>query len=191
MSPSDIATIASSAFAGVSALLAAAAIYFPSRTNESQQTLNQAVISLERAYEVLSGGDTKTRPPAADRLNWLTAARHIERYKALKKSITNKTHLTICEEQEEYWRHKFYTCLDSPDLFHQTYYMEKLTSPITSGVEPRSALVVHAFAKWPDGRADPIDKVDAASLIRDGKALEGNYGLRDYLSNIPKYNIKA
>lgn len=191
MSLSDTASIASALFAGVSALVAAAAIYFPARTNESQQTLDQAIRSLERAYEALSNGDTKVQPPASDRLNWLTAARHIQRYKVLKKSITHKIHLTICEEQEEYWRHKFYTCLDSPDLFQPMYYMEKPTSPPTSGVEPRSALVVHAFTKWPDGRPDPIDLVDVDALVQNEKALEGNYGLRAYLENLPKYKSKV
>lgn len=185
MTPSDIGTIASAIFAGLSALAAAVAIYFPARTSRSHQTLEQAIISLERAYEVLTSEGTEVFPPASDRLNWLTAARHVERYKSLKMQLADSTHKTICEEQEEYWRHKFYLCLLPLRTFPASYYESKQEEKI--GIEPVSALVLFAFGKWPEGRLDPLDTVDFHTLVSDNKVLVGNYGLRGYLEKIPKY----
>ena len=87
----DWASTASAFFAGLSALVAAAAIYFSWRIQSSQEILNQAVLSLERAYTALTNDGTETKPQAADRLNWLTAARHIERYKKLKAKLAFDT----------------------------------------------------------------------------------------------------
>lgn len=187
MSPADWASTVSAVFAGISAFVAAAAIYFSWRMQNSQEILNQAVLSLERAYRSLTQDEQQVQPPAPDRLNWLTAARHIERYKKLKAKLTIETHRTVCEEHEEYWRHKIYVCLDAPQQLALSYYSEKLQPERRAGIEPRSALVVHEFAKWPEGREDPIDEVDAAAIVLRGDALEGNYGLRQYLESLPGY----
>ncbi len=187
MSLSDWASTVSAIFAGVSALVAAAAIYFPWRIQNSQEILNQAVLSLERAYAALTNNGTETRPPAADRLNWLTSARHIERYKKLKAKLTFATHHTVCEEHEEYWRHKMYVCLDAPNEFSLAYYKEKRHPEKRAGIEPRSALVIHEFATWPEGREDPMDKVDAKAIMKRNEALKGNFGLKRYLETLPGY----
>jgi hypothetical protein len=177
----DWVSIASAVFAGVSALVAAAAIYIPARIQASQRTLAQAQLSLERAYDALSKGGNEENPPAPDRLNWLTAGRHIVNYKRLKAGITEAVHKTICEEQEEYWRHRFYICLSSGELLQPWYYMERLAPNPKEAIDKRSALVVHAFAKWPEGRPDPLDAVDVDKLIEESRALDGNPGLRAYL----------
>lgn len=163
MSLSEWMSLLGAVFAGCSALIAAAAIYFPARRQASQNILEQAQISLERSHEALTSGGLQISPPARDRLNWLTAARHIERYKRLKQKITDDIHKTICEEQEEYWRHKIYICLNSRDLMQLTYY----THP-SHPIEKRSALVIHDFAKWPEDRPDPIDLVDMDKMIANG-----------------------
>ena len=187
MCSTDWATTASAVFAGLSALAAAAAIYFPWRIQNSQEILTQASLSLERAYAVLTKNDTEIRPPAADRLNWLTAARHLERYKKLKAKLTVDTHRTVCEEHEEYWRHKVYVCLDAPYQLSLAYYKEKAQPDQRAGIEPRSALVIHEFAKWPEGREDPVDKVDAQAIVARGETLKGNHGLRQYLETLPEF----
>jgi hypothetical protein len=186
MSPADWASTASAVFAGASALVAAAAIHFPRRMQNSQEILNQAVLSLERAYRSLTQDEREVQPPAPDRLNWLTAARHLERYKKLKAKLAIETHRTVCEEHEEYWRHKVYVCLDAPEKLSLSYYSEKLQPERRLGIEPRSALVVHEFAKWPEGQEDPIDEVDAKAIVERGEALEGNHGLRRYLETRPE-----
>ena len=119
-------------------------------------------------------------------MNWLTTARHLERYKKLKASLSVGTHRTVCEEHEEHWRHKFYVCLDAPHQLSLAYYQEKPQPDQRLGIEPRSALVIHEFAKWPAGRDDPIDKVDAEAIVERGEVLKGNYGLRRYLETLPR-----
>lgn len=184
MFSSDWASTASAVFAGCSALVAAAAIYVPWRIQNSQEILNQAVLSLERAYAALTNDGTETQPPAADRLNWLTAARHIEQYKKLKAKLAFDTHRTVCEVHEEHWRHKVYVCLNAPHQLSLSYYKEKLQPERRAGIEPRSALVIHEFAKWPEGREDPIDTVDAKVIMERGEVLKGNYGLQQYVETL-------
>ena len=189
MSLADWPSTASAVFAGISALVAAAAIYFPWRMQNSQEVLNQAVLSLERAYTSLTQDGKHVQPPTPDRLNWLTAARHIERYKKLKGKLANGTHRTICEDHEEYWRHKVYVCLDVPLQLSLAYYGEKPQPQQRAGIEPSSALVVHEFAKWPEGRENLIDKVDVKAILERGEVLKGNYGLRQYLEKFPDIKI--
>lgn len=181
MTPADWASIGSAIFAGISALVAAAAIYLPARSQASQKLLDQAQFSLERAYEALSRSGQEISPPAPDRLNWLTAARHLQRYKALKLKLTETTHQVICEEQEEYWRHRIYLCLQSPNVLQPTYFRGDNPPNGRQPIDKASALVVYAFSKWPDGRIDPLDSVDQRELIETGRALEGNPGLRVYV----------
>ena len=56
-----------------------------------------------------------------------------------------------------------------------------------AGIEPRSALVIHEFATWPEGREDPMDKVDAKAIMKRNEALKGNFGLKRYLETLPGY----
>lgn len=184
LNPSEWASISGAVFAGISALIAAAAIYFPARTQASQRILDQAQLSLERAYQALTSDGMQLCPPAPDRLNWLTAARHIQAYKSLKAKLKSEVHEAICDEQEEYWRHRLYLCLKSQELHQPSYYMELRGPNPKASIDMRSALIVHAFAKWPEGRADPIDNADITELIDKGRALEGNPGLRLYCEGI-------
>lgn len=183
----DWTSTASAFIAGLSALVSIAAVYYPWRLQNSQELLKQAILSLERAYATLSKNDSEVAPPAPDRLNWLTTARHIERYKNLKSHLTCNAHRTVCEEHEEYWRHRFYVCLEAPNQLSLAYYSRRPDPKPTAGIEPRSALVIHEFASWPDGREDPIDKVDTKAIVKRGEVLKGKYGLRQYLDSLPGY----
>jgi hypothetical protein len=186
MSLSDVGTMASAIFAGISALIAAAAIYFPWRLQHNQELLNQAVLSLERAYAALSVGGTSVRPPTADRLNWLTCARHIQSYKTLKARLKTELHHSLAEEHEEFWRHQFYLCLDIPNIHHASYYAEHVPTG-HAGIEPRSALIIYAFASWPEGKPDPIDAVDVQQLLRESLPFQGNHGLREYINSFAQF----
>lgn len=174
-------SIGSTLFAGGSTLIAAFAIYYQARVQNNQKLLDQAQLSLERAYETLSTDGKVLSPPSPVRLNWLTAARHIQRYKILKSQLKDKTHITICEEQEEYWRHRIYLCLATKEPIQPSYYQEKLGEHRMQAIDPTSALVIHAFAKWPKDRADPLDSADSEELIEKGCALQGNPGLQAYI----------
>lgn len=187
MTITDTATIFSAIFAGGSALAAAAAIYFPWRMKQNQELLAQAILSLERAYHALSNDHKNIRPAIADRLNWLTSARHIQSYKLLKAKLKTKIHRTLCEEHEEFWRHQFYLCLDIPNIHHAAYYARTAPPNQSLGIEPNSAVIIYAFASWPSGKNDPIDAVDIQQLIRDYNPLQGNIGLREYLNTFKKF----
>ena len=191
MSSSDWVSTASAFFAGISALTAAAAIYFPWRVQNSQEILHQSILSLERAFAAISKNGQEVSPPEPDRLNWLTAARHLEQYRKLKARLTLKTHQIVCEEHEEYWRHQFYSCLNTSPLLSAAYYREKTKPDKHAQIEPKSAIIIHNFAKWPEDRDDPIEKVDVAEILARGDVLKGNYGLRDYLESLPGYSSKT
>ncbi|WP_373987815.1 hypothetical protein [Duganella sp. BuS-21] len=181
MQPNDIATIASAIFAGVSALVAAAAIYFPWRLQQNHELLSQAVLSLERAYIALSNNGQNVHPPLANRLNWLTCARHIEAYKMLKKLIKTNLHRSLCEEHEEFWRHQIYICLDMRAIRQTSYFDEAPPPERISGIEPRSAIIIYCFASWSKTKPDPIEEVDIQALIKEYDPLTGNIGLRTYI----------
>jgi len=186
----DSVSTLSTLFAGISALAAAAAIYFPWRTQKSEKFLGQATLSLERAYEALSISGEQIQPPAPNLLNWLTAARHIEQYRRLKKLIKCKDHQLVCDEQEEYWRHKFYICLDATSPLLLGYYQNQVQSHKQSEIEPKSAIIIHDFTKWPDEKQDPLDLANVDLILKRGKVLQGNIGLRLYLESLPTYRDK-
>ena len=191
MTPNDAATIASAVFAGASALVAAAAIYLPWRMQQNQELFAQAVLSLERAYRSLSNDGRNIRPAIADRLNWLTCARHIEGYKLLKARLQTTLHRSLCNEHEEFWRHQFYLCLDIPNIHSPEYYAEQGPPNRRSAIEPRSAIIIYAFASWPEDRLDLIDSVDIQRLFREYRPLQGNRGLREYISRFSQFRVET
>ncbi|WP_397474235.1 hypothetical protein [Pusillimonas sp.] len=167
----------------VAVFIAVAAVFVPWWYQRNQLLLEQAVKSLERAYEALTDKGQKASPPAADRLNWLTAARHIVRYRMIKDKIFwAKTHRLLCEEHEEYWRHQFYVCLSlgrERHALHRDYYK-------SGEIEPQAAIIVHGFAEWPGGMCDPIDTVDMKKTLAETPSiLQRNYGLRFFLESLP------
>ncbi|HEY9769736.1 MAG TPA: hypothetical protein V6C71_14770 [Coleofasciculaceae cyanobacterium] len=77
--------------------------YFSNQqTKRDEEITKQAILALERAYEILTTDNEKnTVLPCNNRLNWLTTAKMLIRYGELKKLKTD-LYRTICEEQEEY-----------------------------------------------------------------------------------------
>ena len=81
-----------------------------------------------------------------------------------------------------------HVCLDAPHQLSLAYYKEKLHPERRAEIEPRSALVIHDFAKWPEGREDPIDRVDIKTIMERNEILKGNHGLKQYLETLPGYH---
>lgn len=168
----------------VSAFLAYLA-YRANRVRDADKELmTQARQSLKWAYDALTE-EGKTVPPSADRLNWLTCARHLLRHKELAAQIKTDTYRMVHAEQEEFWRHQFYLALNHPALSFAGYYMgPDRYGPLSgNGIEPRSAAVVVAFSSWPDGQVDRIDEVDAAELVA-GQGGSPKFGVRAYLEDL-------
>ncbi|MGR8018610.1 hypothetical protein [Burkholderia cenocepacia] len=167
----------------VTVLISVFAITRPLRYQKSAALLDQAVRALERAYNALTVDGAQTAPVPADRLNWLTAARNLETYKALKREIGVNVHRRIADDHEEHWRHLFYLALQG-DAYHQPTYYREVTAPGAQrrdGIEPHSAVIVHAFAKWPKHRQDPIERADFDRIFEETDPRKGNVGLRTFL----------
>lgn len=174
----------------ITAVIAYFAIVWPLRYQRSAALLDQAVRALERSFSALTADGATVSPVEADRLNWLTAARNIETYKALKRQIGVRVYRRIAEDHEEHWRNRFYLVLQHPAYHQPSYYspsQNTLVQGRSSPIEPKSAIIVHAFAKWPKGLRDSVDHADFRQIFSETDPRPGNIGLRIYLqdSEIP------
>jgi len=172
-------------FAGLSvliALLSGVVAYFsiivPRRAQKSQEMRDQAVLSLDRAFQVLAGTTMPGEAPAPDRLSWLTAARLLVQYQRLKSKVLLEEHTLVLDEQEEYWRHRFYLLLQPTARVAPSYFSGANGQ---SGIHLDSAVVIYRFVRWPEGRTDPIDGV-VGDVSAEEAAFKGFPGLRDFLS---------
>ncbi|MDR6383416.1 MULTISPECIES: hypothetical protein [Paraburkholderia] len=169
----------------VTVVVSVFAITRPLRYQKSGALLDQAVRALERAYNALTVDGAQTDPIPADRLNWLTAARNLETYKALKRKIGANVHRRIADDHEEHWRHRFHLALQG-DAYHQPTYYREVVAPRAQrrgGIEPHSAVIVHAFAKWPKHRRDPIEHADFDRIFEETDPRPRNVGLRAFLDD--------
>jgi len=146
------------AFSGSAAAIAAfVTIRVTARDRTDERMAGYAARTLERAYQALIGPDgAGQKPPAPNRLAWLTSARLIEQYKDAKGRIKSKVVLHECEGHEEHWRHQFYLALAPLENTSPEFYSigeGKKKGPI----ESVSAIIIHAFASWPDGKKDPLN----------------------------------
>jgi hypothetical protein len=170
----------------VAAGISLAAFLFTRRNTESKNYLDQAVLALERAYAALTEDGANVAPPTPNRLNWLTAARHIESYKKLKARIKLRSLQFVCEDHEEYWRHRFYLALAMHRITDIAYYAG--TGP--AGRQPlntTSLIVVYGFATWPEGKPDMLDQVDEQEILRRCHPRHGNHALGAYLDQFSRY----
>lgn len=184
MPTTDQIAIAAAVIALVAAGVSVFAIYVPWKNTHDAEVFKEAVLALERSYRALMLGKQAGEKPNADRLNWLTAARHIESYKSLKDSLKTDLYKRLCKEHEEYWRQEYYLCILKEGIYQASYFE-------SGPIEPRSAIVVFAFAAWPKDKSDPIDKLDIEALFDSSNLLAGNIGLRTYLEKFPQYGGEA
>ncbi|MCY1199128.1 hypothetical protein D9M72_105240 [compost metagenome] len=184
MPTSDQISIVAAAIAFGSAIVSVLAIYVPWRNTHDSEVFKEAVLALERAYRSLMQGAEPDSRPAADRLNWLTSARHIESYKSLRNSLKTELYRRLCREHEEHWRHEFYLRISKDQIYQVSYYE-------AGPIEPRSAIVIHGFVAWQTERQDPIEKLDFEAIYQESELLQGNYGLREYLAKFPQFGGKS
>lgn len=186
---SRVSLLATTVAAVITAFIAVLAIVRPLRYQKSAALLEHAKLSLERAYAALTLDGTQIRPVPAERLNWLTAARHIETYKALKRRIRAHVHRVMIDDHEEHWRHQFYLALNMHNIHDAGYYRE-VRSPRAqrrSGLSPESVIIVYGFATWPEGRPDPTDDADFAEIFHSTDPRPGNIGLTTFLNDFPQF----
>lgn len=155
MTGGDWANVAAACAGALSAFFAFLTIRKSVNERRDDRLLNYAVQSLERSYLSLVGED-RAIPPQPNRLAWLTTARLIEDYKKAKLRIRDKVALEELEGHEEHWRHQFYLALAPLEHTSPEFYsigQGKGKGPI----EDVSAIVIHAFASWPNDKKDPLD----------------------------------
>ncbi len=163
---------------------------------KSKSYLDEAVGTLERAFELLMSG--KHRPPN-DRLTWLSTARTLLAYEEIKHLVSQDDHKVILSEREEYWKKKFFDMLH-PKItgFDVDYFRGSVQHQIKSALagggsapttvnmptplDYHSVAVIYSFCNWPKGRPDPIKNVDVvAKFLEDTTVLFSNHGMRQWL----------
>lgn len=146
----------------------------PLWNHHDAQVSKQAIQALERAYATLTQEGLQRSPPAADRLNWLTAARGIQDYKVLRSQLKTDLYRQLCDANEHHWRHQFHLALEKGSIYQMAYFVE-------GSLEKNSTAVVFAFSAWPDDRKDPLNAVDIDALFEESNILRMNIGLRTFL----------
>lgn len=137
------------------------------QASEDKEWVEQLRLSLEHAYDSIAVISEEGDIPMDDRVSWLTAARHISRYWDMKRNLKTGIFTTLCNEHEEYWRHRFYLLLNKMKngrFFGTKHMIDEGHSEI---VEPRSAAIVFAFAQWKNDDKDPTDDHSLEDLIVD------------------------
>lgn len=148
---------------------------FDLQTQKDKEVFEQAIQSLRWAYETVTDG-MENGVPDPCRLKWLTGARHISRYYKLKELLLTDTYKLICEENEEYWRHKFYVLLNQQALRVKQYYVDESNGKWPENIELKSAMIINDFANWQEYKIDPLDDINREELIKNGKPFHGECG---------------
>lgn len=155
------------------------------KTTRDKEIIQQLTLILERAYSILTDQGKNTAPPPPDRLNWLTSARLLLRYKKLKLSLSTDVYKTICDEQEEYWRYKFYLLIKDQSNYSNSFFGSSSgIGSINSNIAPKSALVVFNFASWNKERQDPLETMDVPAYF---SSLPKGYGTLE--AHLARFNI--
>ena len=131
---------------------------------KDKELLEQLKNSMELAFNSIAIERGDDPFPTNNRLSWLTSARHIIRYRQLRKFLKTKLYKTLCDEQEEYWRSQFYKLLGHIEnsSFFQCIDPEKMED---ENIEPRSAAIIYSFSTWKEGMPDPIENMSFEELV--------------------------
>jgi hypothetical protein len=152
--------------------------------DRDKELLSQIENSFKWAYESLTE-DGKSIPPKADRLNWLTSARHLLRADTLSKKITSDIYRTILAEKEEFWRHRFYLALQDVSVRNPAFFENRNEARKKGPIEPRSAKVIIEFSAWKNGAEDPIDTVESGPISQATHGISSaSMGFNDYLATL-------
>ena len=108
MNLSNWLSIAAIAISSISLLIILIKNVKDRRYFKDKELLEQLKNSMELAFNSIAIERGDNPFPTNNRLSWLTSARHIVRYRQLRKFLKTKLYKTLCDEQEEYWRNQFY-----------------------------------------------------------------------------------
>jgi len=171
----------------VTAGIALAAFVRNSRLEHDRLIFEQATTTLEQAYEALSAGVGVVSATPSRRYAWLTAARMLLSYRNLQSKIKTSLYAGICSAREDYWRHRFYSVMQDPLERYLDFFGLNDAPPDCSpcAIEPRSALVVLAFAAMRSD-VDIIDGIDTNQCLDEVRKLKRPLA-EAFLRKWPKY----
>lgn len=179
-------SIVSAAISFMSAVFALLGVYFSSRKDkfDKQVTMDKEIFEssirkLESAYEMLTRNGVSDNIVKSSRIEWISAARELEKYKNFKGRLKIEHYKMVLQSIEEYWSHKFYEVVGGNALIPSSYYNK---------LEPGSVLIVYAFASWKEEQECPIDKVDYRKLLDSAEIFQGRYGLKDFIQRSKQYS---
>lgn len=153
----------------ISLIIAGGSIFISQRQSvkdrehaNDKELVEQLKLSLELAYKSLSTNDDGQL--TNNRLRWLSAARHIARFREIQLSLKTELYKTICEEHEEFWRDKVHNLLEriEDSNFFQSINPEKVKE---EKIDTRSAAVVYSFSVSKQGLPDPLDNMSLEEII--------------------------
>ncbi len=128
--------------------------------SNSETYSKYAILAIERAYNVISENETRDAP-VKDRLEWLTCGRWLAVSNRLSKKITEKNVQEIFEDEQEFWRIKFYNFFkpNEPNSFsHHISNFQETGLGDGDSLDPKSVTAIYKFVEWPEDRADPINE---------------------------------
>ena len=171
------------AFAGAGSAIAAIwTIKKSDRVRENERLLAYSVLTLERSFTALVGQSAQDSAPPPDRLGWLTAARLIEEYKSAKTRLKDPIIVQECNSHEEHWRNQFRARLELIPYDPARYFTIR---GFGNEVQKTSAVIIHSFATWPDGKIDDLDKyLNTADAINKLGISNLWVGLRQYCDRL-------
>lgn len=182
MTDGDWVNVAAASAGAISAFFAFLTIRKSVNERRDDRLLSYAVKTLERAYESLVGS-SHTPPPPANRLAWLTTARLIEEYKKAKVRIRDRIALEELEGHEEHWRHQFYLALAPLENCQPEFYSGSANVRHLDQIPKITAIIIHAFASWPEAKVDPLDSYKNQQDAVDRLGVSKMWiGLRRYLN---------
>lgn len=152
----------------------------------SKTILDESIALLGRAFETFTRNGT--HPPPNSRLQWLSTARMIIRFSRIKGQVAEPDHIIIRDENEEYYRLKFFTLLaENRENLDQNYFNPSDDKYHHEMVARNSIAVIFDFAKWPEGMEDPMATVDDIELFARGAVPIDFIRVENYLSNFQSY----
>lgn len=133
----------------------------------SQDYLTASTRMLERAYEMFEAKDSAewSGLPEPDRLLWLTVARMLREAEDTARQIKVRSHQTLYEHAQTFWRGRLYDLLRPLGRIPLTYFAEDADSIVATVGDSRAPLsdkslrVVLDFIRWPEEKPDPLEGV--------------------------------
>jgi hypothetical protein len=173
-SAGESSSVTASVVAMISAVAAAVSAFFSFQslaharnTKSDDILLEHATTTISRAYEVLMEG-SNAGVPVKNRMNWLTSARLIEEFKGAKNRLVGAEVKRRCDGVEDYWRVRFRAALER---YRRSGADFSDGQADLNAIYPISAVIVHAFSDWPEGKQDDLDKYPNASAAVDEVGL--------------------